>query len=78
MPTRLEAVDPQHPNTVAPMHGPLALFAIGDAPIRSTRAQMLAIQQRVRGSDTWKMNEVEFKPFWSIRREKYRLYHDIS
>ncbi len=78
MSTRLEAVDPQHPKTVALMHGPLALFAMGDAPIQSTPAQMLAIQQRTQGSDTWTMNGVEFKPFWSIGSKKYRLYHDIS
>lgn len=78
MPTRLDAVDPQHPNTVALMHGPLALFAVGDAPVHASRAQMLAAQQRSAGSDTWTVSEVEFKPFSSIGREKYRLYHDIS
>jgi DUF1680 family protein len=30
MPMTLEAVDPQHPNTVALLRGPLTLFAIGD------------------------------------------------
>jgi DUF1680 family protein len=78
MTTRLEAVAPQHPSTVALMYGPLALFAVGDAPIHTTRAQMLAIHQLSQGSDRWKTNEVEFKPFGSIGREKYRLYHDIS
>jgi len=78
MPTRLEAVDPQHPNTVAFIQGPLALFAIDDGDIQATRAQMLAAQQLSRGSDTWKVNAVNFKPFWMIGREKYRLYHNIS
>jgi DUF1680 family protein len=78
MPTRLESVDPQHPNTVALMHGPIALFAVGDAPIRATRAQMLATRQLSQGSDTWKMSDIEFKQFGSIGREKYRVYHDIS
>ncbi len=78
MPTRLEAVDPQHPNTNTLMHGPLALFAMGDAPISATRVQMLAARQTSQGSDTWKVNDVEFKPFGSIGRQKYRLYHDIS
>jgi len=78
MPTRLDAVDPQHPGTVALMHGPLTLFAMGDKPIHTTRAQILAVQQLSQGSDTWKMSDVEFKPFWVIGREKYRLYHDVS
>jgi uncharacterized protein len=78
MSTRLEAVDPEHPNTVALIQGPLALFAIGDTRINATRAQMLAARQFSQGSDTWKVNAVEFKPFWSIGREKYRLYHDLA
>ena len=32
MPTTLEAVDPQHPKLVAAVHGPLALFAVGEIP----------------------------------------------
>jgi hypothetical protein len=82
MPIRLEAVDPQHPNTVALLRGPLTLFAIGDAPIRATRAQMLAVSHAAPESDTWKIKtdggEYEFKPFASIGREKYRLYHELS
>jgi hypothetical protein len=60
------------------MHGPLALFAVGDTSVRASRAQMLAAQQRSAGSDIWTISQVEFKPFSSIGREKYRLYHDIS
>jgi DUF1680 family protein len=82
IPTRLEAVDPQHPNTVALLRGPVTLFAIGDAPIRATRAQMLAVSQVSRSSDTWKLHgdggEYELKPFASIGRERYRLYHEIA
>ena len=32
MPTVLEPVDPQHPNLMATVHGPLTLFAVGDIP----------------------------------------------
>ena len=78
MPTRLEAVDPQHPNTAALMRGPLTLFALGDAPVKATRTQMLAAQQRSAGSDIWTVGETQFSPFSSIGREKYRLYHEIS
>ena len=82
MPARLEAVDPQHPNTVALLRGPVTLFAIGDAPIHATRAQMLAVSQVSRSSDTWKLQgnggEYELKTFASIGREKYRLYHELA
>ena len=81
MPIRLEAVDPQHPNAVALLRGPLTLFAIDDAPKRATRAQMLAVSQVSKSSDTWKLKggggEYELKPFASIGREKYRLYHEV-
>ena len=78
MPTRLEVVDPQHPDTVALVHGPLVLFARTDAPVKATRAQMLAVQQRSSVSDIWTVGETQFSLFSSIGREKYRLYHDLS
>ena len=34
MTTRLEAIDPQHPETVALMNGPLVLFAITESAAR--------------------------------------------
>jgi hypothetical protein len=82
MPMTLEAVDPQHPNTVALLRGPLTLFAIGDDPVHVSRAQMLAASQSSSNSDTWKVKgqggEYVLKPYSSIASEKYRLYHDIS
>jgi hypothetical protein len=60
----------------------VTLFAIGDAPIHATRTQMLAVSQVSRSSDTWKLQgdagEYELKPFASIGREKYRLYHELA
>jgi hypothetical protein len=43
---------------------------------------MLAVSQVSRSSDTWKLQgdagEYELKPFASIGREKYRLYHELA
>ena len=39
--TTLEAVDPQHADTVALVNGPLALFAVGDIPRKLRRADLL-------------------------------------
>jgi uncharacterized protein len=82
MPTRLEAVDPQHPNTAALLRGPLTLFATGDQPIHATRAQFLAVSQSSQSSGAWKVTSdagvYDFKPFYLVGREKYRLYHEIA
>jgi hypothetical protein len=81
MPTQLEEVDPQHPNTVALVHGPLALFAIGDLSAKMTREQLLAAQQSARGSSDWlvetQTGKVTMKTFPAIKSENYRLYHDV-
>ena len=42
---RLEAVDPQHPQTVALVYGPLVLFAITHARPVLTRADLLAARK---------------------------------
>jgi DUF1680 family protein len=78
MPFRLEAVDPQHPNDVALLHGPMTLFAIGDLDKAFTRAQLLAARQR--GSEYTIQSRdqmVQFLPFAAIHDEKYRLYHNV-
>lgn len=78
MTNRLEAVDAQHPNTVALLHGPLALFAVNSQDSRFTRAQLLAIRQ---SGSMWTANSasspVGFKAFPEIKHERYRLYHDV-
>ncbi len=80
-PLRLEAVDPQHPRTVAPLYGSLALFTVGDAAIRVSRAQLLAAQPISPGAADWQMQSdsgrVTLRPFGSIGDERYRLYHEI-
>jgi DUF1680 family protein len=75
---RLEAVDPQHPNTVALLSGPLALFALNSQESRFTWAQLLAAKQK--GSQ-WTIDSavapVTFRAFPDVRHERYRLYHNI-
>ena len=80
--TTLEPVDPQHPGLVAPVHGPLALFAVGDIPKSIQRTALLNAVQIANGSNTWQtkteMGVLTLKPFASIQDELYRLYHPVQ
>jgi DUF1680 family protein len=82
MPMRLEPVDLQHPGVVAPVVGPLALFALGRPPATLREPALLAAVQSSSGSDTWKTGTGEdalvLKPFMSIEDEQYRLYHSVE
>jgi uncharacterized protein len=78
MPLRLEAVDDQNPNTVALMHGPIALFGVGDIPPRIRRAQLLAATPVAQSAEDWAVQtdsgNLILRPFQSIMDETYRLY----
>jgi len=82
MPLRLEAVEPESPNDVALIKGPLALFAVGDVPSRLTRQQLLGAAPVVSNSDDWRVEtdrgRLIMRPFMAIMSEKYRLYHRIE
>jgi DUF1680 family protein len=82
MPTTLEHVDPQHPNLVAPVHGPLALFATGEVPKNLRRQDLQAMTQIAAGSTDWQAKtdtgSVTLRPFTAINDEHYRLYHDLQ
>ncbi|QNI33547.1 glycoside hydrolase family 127 protein [Alloacidobacterium dinghuense] len=82
MPTQLEAIDPQHPNTVALLKGPLALFATGDLSAKASKAQLLGVRQFARGSSDWIVEtgaeRMTMKTFPAIKDEKYRLYHEVN
>lgn len=82
MPNRLEAVDPQHPNTVALLHGPLTLFAVNSLDNGFERKQLLEARQTSNESTDWSVasatQAVTFRPFAAIQSEKYRLYHDVT
>jgi uncharacterized protein len=82
MPLRLEAVDPETPNRVALMHGPIALFAVGNMPSRIKRNQLLAATRVARSSDDWQVSTddgtLTMRPFASIMSEGYRLYQTVE
>ncbi|HEX4038843.1 MAG TPA: beta-L-arabinofuranosidase domain-containing protein [Acidobacteriaceae bacterium] len=87
MPLRLEAVDPQHPATVALVRGPLCLFALNpltaSAPAGFTRRQLLAATQQSAASTDWSVQTsgqpATFRPFPAIHQgENYRLYHQLE
>jgi DUF1680 family protein len=82
MPLRLEEVDPQTPNTVALVRGPLALFAVGAPTGRITRAQLLAASAASQSSEDWLVStdsdKWTLRPFTSIGDEPYRLYQNVE
>jgi DUF1680 family protein len=80
MPLRLVALDDHHPQLVALLYGPVALFAIeqGSRPI--TEKQLLAAE-RIGSSSEWQVSSDEGKvrllPYSAIRDESYRLYQQM-
>ena len=82
MPTVLEAVDPQHPDLVALVHGPLALLGVGAIPDKISRQQLLSASQIANGSTDWQANtaagNLNLRPFASIKDEHYRLYLNVK
>lgn len=83
MTTSLEPVDPQHPNIVAPIYGPLTMFAIGQPPASGLRrSDLYAAVANSTGSGTGtggaNASELTLKPFASIEDELYRLYHTVE
>jgi len=78
MPTTLEVVDPQHPNLLAPVRGPLALFSVGPVPAELRRKDLLGIVQVAQGSSDWQARTatgtLTLRPFPAIGDEHYRLY----
>jgi DUF1680 family protein len=80
LPMRLEAIDPQHPETVALVRGPLVLFAITDEDPRVRRDQLLAAK-RQRGQTVWQAESgsgpLLLTPFTEIQQERYRTYMTV-
>lgn len=77
MPLRLVPIDERHPEVVALLHGPVALFAIEPVAETITQKQLLAAQ-RIGNSTTWQVatgsGNVRMVPFPEIKDETYRLY----
>jgi len=80
MTLRLEPVDPQHPQTVALVFGPLVLFAITNAQPALTRAQLLAAKRMDRRS--WQVSDagapLKLLPFTDIGEEPYSTYLHVT
>ncbi len=76
MTTRLEAVDPQHPDVVALMYGPLVLFPVIDTDRRFTRQQLLSAKQNPSKSWTAQsgVGPVTLLPFTEIGDQHYTTY----
>ena len=73
---RLEAIDAQHPQTVALLCGPLVLFAIADAPRAVTARQLLAARKT--GEESWQVETdrgpMSMLPFTAIADQPYSTY----
>jgi DUF1680 family protein len=82
MPTVLEFVDPQHPNLMAAVHGPLTLFAVGEIPAHVRKQDLLAVSQIAGGSTDWQAKTetgtLMMRPFTAIEDEHYRLYLEVG
>lgn len=79
-PMRLEPIDPQHPQTVALVCGPLVLFAITDSQPKLTRADLLNAKRLSLRS--WQVPTagapLKLLPFIDIADEQYSTYLRIS
>ena len=73
---RLEAIDPQHPETVALLAGPIVLFAVTEAEPTVTRGQLLAAKKT--GPQSWEVatagGAMKMLPFTAIGDEQYSTY----
>jgi len=78
---RLHPIDPQHPDTVALLCGPLVLFPIINATAPAmTRAQLLAAKQT--GKQEWQTTSaggpVKLSPYIAIDEEQYSTYLRVT
>ncbi len=81
LPMRLEAIDANHPETVALVRGPLVLFAMtGDPPVL-TRQQLLTAAQ-LPNQTVWRTATASgpllFRPFTAIEDQPYSTYVKVS
>ncbi len=81
LPLRLEAVDNENANRVALMHGPIALFGVGEIPSRITRKELLTATRVSSSGSDWTVRTesgtLTLRPFASIMSENYRLYQTV-
>jgi DUF1680 family protein len=77
---RLEAIDAQHPETVALLVGPVVLFAVTDGEPTVTRAQLLAAKKS--GAQSWQVEAaggvMKMLPFTAIEDQEYTTYLRVT
>jgi DUF1680 family protein len=77
---RVEAVDPQHADTVALLVGPVVLFAVTDGEPKVARAQLLAAEKT--GAQSWRVETaggaIKMLPFTGIEDQQYTTYLRVS
>jgi DUF1680 family protein len=77
---RLEPVDPQHPQTVALLYGPLVLFAMTENQPALTRADLLGAKRVALRS--WQVGTagapIKMMPFTDIGDQSYSTYLQVS
>jgi uncharacterized protein len=81
LPMRLEAIDPQHPDTVALVRGPLVLFAATEKAPQATRSQLLAAQRET-GTAAWQVQTasgpIRLVPFTELEQDRYTTYLNVT
>jgi hypothetical protein len=81
-PLRLEPVDEKHPNLVAVMQGPLALFAVGERFLPLRRSELLSVAQTAAGSSEWRLATADgvqsFRPYSAVGNGTTRLYQNAT
>jgi DUF1680 family protein len=82
VPNTLEAVDPQHANLQALVHGPLALFSVSGLPASVKKQELLAAAQVSAGATDWQTKTatgmLTLRSFGAIKDETYRLYLNVE
>ncbi len=77
---RLEALDPQHSDTVALLVGPIVLFALTESAPTVTRAQLLAVKKT--GTRDWQVETaggvMKMLPFTGIGDQGYTTYLRVT
>jgi uncharacterized protein len=78
--SRLEAIDTQHPDTVALVVGPIVLFAMGESQPAVTRTQLLAAKKL--GGQSWQVETaggaMQMLPFTAIEDQPYITYLQLT
>jgi len=82
MPLRLETIDPNHPNLVALVQGPLVLMAIADSQPAFDGQALLRAKPANNDRGDWTATsvsggEVTMRPFMKIDKESYSTYVQI-